>query len=45
MSVTIIGQGVGSFQSPGMTHPAKRTFCLCVPRNAIAVDLKIWTKK
>ena len=45
MSVTIDGQAVGSFQSPGMAHPTKRTLRLSVPRNAIVDDVKIWRKK
>lgn len=45
LSVTISGQLVGSFKSPGITHPTKRTLRLAVPRNAVVDDVKIWRKK
>jgi len=45
LSVTINGQLVGSFKSPGIAHPTKRTLRLAVPRNAVVDDVKIWRKK
>lgn len=45
LSVTINGQIVGSFQSPGIAHPTKRTLRLAVPRNSVVDDVKIWRKK
>ncbi len=42
MSVTIDGQPVGSFKSPGFAHPTKRMLRLSVPRNAVVDDVKIW---
>jgi hypothetical protein len=45
LSVIINGQPVGSFQSPGIAHPTKRTLRLAVPRNAVVDDVKIWRKK
>ena len=45
LSVTINGQPVGSFKSPGIAHPTKRTLRLAVPRNAVVDDVKIWRKK
>lgn len=45
LSVTIDGQPVGSFSSPGIAHPTKRTLRLSVPRNAVVDDVKIWRKK
>jgi hypothetical protein len=45
LSVTINGQIVGSFQSPGIAHPTKRTLRLAVPHNAVVDDVKIWRKK
>jgi hypothetical protein len=44
LSVTINGQLVGSFKSPGIAHPTKRTLRLAVPRNAVVDDVKIWRK-
>jgi hypothetical protein len=44
ISVTINGQPVGSFKSPGITHPTKRTLRLAVPRNAVVDVVKIWRK-
>lgn len=44
LSVTINGQPVGSFKSPGIAHPTKRTLRLAVPRNAVVDDVKIWRK-
>ncbi len=45
LSVMINGQPVGSFKSPGIKHPTKRTLRLAVPRNAVVDDVKIWRKK
>jgi len=45
LSVTINGQLVGSFKSPGIAHPTKRTLRFAVPRNAVVDDVKIWRKK
>ncbi|GEP43138.1 hypothetical protein BGE01nite_24290 [Brevifollis gellanilyticus] len=45
LSATIDGQLVGSFSSPGIAHPTKRTLRLSVPRNVVVDDVKIWRKK
>jgi hypothetical protein len=45
LSVVIDGQPVGSFKSPGIAHPSKKTLRLSVPRNAVVDDVKIWRKK
>ncbi|MDP1592432.1 MAG: hypothetical protein Q8M07_32010 [Prosthecobacter sp.] len=45
LSVTINGKHIGSFNSPGIAHPTKRTLRLSVPRNAVVDDVKIWRKK
>jgi hypothetical protein len=45
LSVTIDGQLVGSFNSPGMTHSTKRMLRLAVPRNANADDVRIWRQQ
>ncbi len=45
LSVTIDGEHVGSFQSPGVAHPTKRLLRLSVPHNAVVDDVKIWQKK
>lgn len=45
LSVTINDQPVGSFKSPGIAHPTKRTLRLAVPRNVVVDDVKIWRKK
>ena len=45
LSVTIDGQLVGSFKSPGIAHPTKRILRLAVPRNAVVDDVKIWRKQ
>ena len=45
LSVTINDQPIGSFKSPGIAHPTKRTLRLAVPRNAVVDDVKIWLKK
>lgn len=44
LSVTIDGEKVGSFTSPGFAHPTKRLLRLGVPRNAVIDDVKIWKK-
>ncbi len=45
LAVTINGQPVGSFSSPGIAHPTKRLLRLAVPRNAVVDEVKIWRKK
>jgi hypothetical protein len=42
LSVTLDGQSLGSFKSPGFAHPTKRMLRLAVPRNAVVDDVKIW---
>ncbi len=44
LSATIDGALVGSFKSPGIAHPTKRTLRLSVPRNVVIDDVKIWRK-
>ncbi len=44
LSVSIDGEEVGSFKSPGFSHPTKRLLRLSVPRNAVVDDVKIWRK-
>lgn len=45
LSLTLDGQPVGSFESPGIAHPTKRLLRLSVPRNVAVDDVKIWRKK
>lgn len=45
LSVSIDGEEVGSFDSPGIAHPTKRTLRLAVPRNAVVDDVRIWRAK
>src|SRR5581483_3066703 len=40
LSVTLDGQPLGSFKSPGIAHPPKRMLRLAVPRNAVVDDVK-----
>lgn len=44
LSVTLDGKPVGSFRSPGITHPIKRLLRLAVPRNTVVDDVRIWRK-
>jgi len=44
ISVTVDGQAVGSFHSPGIAHPTKRMLRFAVPRNAVVDDVKIYRK-
>jgi hypothetical protein len=44
MSVTIDGQLVGSFKSPGIGHPTKRVLRLPTARNVAVDDVKAWRK-
>ena len=45
ISVTIDGEEVGRFSSPGIAHPTKRLLRLAVPRNVVVDDVRIWRKK
>ena len=45
LSTSIDGKEIGSFKSPGIAHPTKRTLRLAVPKNAVVDDLKIYKKK
>jgi hypothetical protein len=45
LSASIDGQLVGTFSSPGIAHPTKRTLRLAVARNAVVDDVKIWRQK
>jgi len=45
LSVSVDGNVVGSFKSPGIAHPSKRMLRLAVPRNAVVDDVKIWRAK
>lgn len=42
LSVSIDGQHVASFASPGIAHPTKRLLRFAVPRNAVVDDVAIW---
>jgi hypothetical protein len=42
LSVSVDGQLVGTFKSPGIAHPTKRMLRLAVPRNAVVDDVNIW---
>ena len=42
LSVRLDGQPIGSFRSPGIAHPTKRTLRLAVPLNAWVDDVKIY---
>jgi hypothetical protein len=44
MSVTIDGQLVGSFKSPGIGHPTKRVLRLPTPRSVAVDDIRAWRK-
>lgn len=44
LSVSIDGQAIGSFKSPGIAHPTKRMLRLAIPRNAVVDDVKIYRK-
>ena len=44
LKASIDDKQVGSFSSPGIAHPTKRTLRLAVPKNAVVDDLKIWKK-
>jgi hypothetical protein len=44
LSVTIDGETLGSFQSPGIAHPTKKMLRLGVPREAVVDDVKFWKK-
>lgn len=44
LSVSIDGKEVGSFSSPGIAHPTKRTLRLAVHRNVVVDDLKIYAR-
>ena len=45
LSASIDGQLVGTFSSPGIAHPTKRTLRLAVARIAMVDDVKIWRQK
>jgi len=45
LSASIDGQLVGTFSSPGIAHPTKRTLRLAVARSAVVDDVKIWRQK
>lgn len=45
ITVALDGEKVGSFSSPGISHPTKRLLRLSVPRNAVVDDVKIWRNK
>jgi hypothetical protein len=44
ISMSVDGQGVGSFHSPGIAHPTKRMLRFSIPRNAVVDDVKIYRK-
>jgi hypothetical protein len=44
LTVSIDGQKVGSFSSPGIAHPTKRMLRLAINRNVVVDDLKIFAK-
>ncbi len=45
LTISIDGQKVGSFTSPGIAHPTKRMLRLSVPSQAVVDDVKIWRAK
>lgn len=45
LSVTIDGDSLPSFQSPGFAHPTKRMLRLAIPHKALLDDVRIWRKK
>lgn len=45
LAVSVDGEVVGTFRSPGIAHPTKRTLRLAVPRNAVVDDVRIWRQK
>jgi hypothetical protein len=44
LRIELDGQQVGSFSSPGISHPTKRMLRLAVPRNVMVDDVKLWKK-
>jgi hypothetical protein len=44
LSLGLDDQQVGSFSSPGISHPTKRMLRLSVPRNVMVDDVKLWKK-
>ena len=44
LSLELNGQQVGSFKSPGISHPTKRMLRLSVPRNVMVDDVRLWKK-
>ena len=44
LSLELDGQQVGSFKSPGISHPTKQMLRLSVPRNVVVDDVRLWRK-
>ena len=44
-TLSLDGEEVGSFTSPGIAHPTKRMLRLSVPKNVVVDDVKFWRKK
>lgn len=44
LSLSLDGEKVGSFKSPGIEHPTKRMLRLAIPRNVVVDDVKIYRK-
>lgn len=44
LSVSIDGNDIGSFSSPGIAHPTKRMLRLAIAKNVVVDDLKIFSK-
>ena len=44
LSLALDGQQVGSFSSPGISHPTKKMLRLSVPRNVVVDDVRLWRK-
>lgn len=45
LSVSLDGEEVGRFRSPGVAHGTKQLLRLSVPRNAAVDDVRIWRKR
>ncbi|MCG8599614.1 MAG: LamG domain-containing protein [Verrucomicrobiales bacterium] len=44
-TLSLDGEKVGEFSSPGIAHPTKRMLRLSVPKNVVVDDVKFWRRK
>ena len=45
LTLSLDGEEVGSFTSPGIAHTTKCMLRLSVPKNVVVDDVKFWRKK